>query len=304
MGAHLDDLGHDPCGRDRTRGTDHQSFRSVRCEHHGWHPERGVEEEYQTRIQRATASGHAAPTTDTKFGGNINAKDGRWGFNLSYNFNTGNNVTTEPYAPNRSLRSAKPSGTSIRTRKASPAVTMNGGRFGVDWQVSNRSTTQFLAIHSRAYVNDGDGCKQTSSTYSAPGGSCLGVVKQINTSSAIAHGPHLADHVPHKSPKEGKEWTMDFTYNNSRGRAVRRNRTCTATMHGWHPVCWASPRLQDNIGAAAIRHATPSRDFINPVKEKTKLEYGVKSNTRPDNTYSMCIRDLAHHRHRCTRHLA
>lgn len=34
------------CGRDRTRGTHHQSVRSVRREHYWRHPERGAEEEY------------------------------------------------------------------------------------------------------------------------------------------------------------------------------------------------------------------------------------------------------------------
>lgn len=156
---------------------------------------------------------------------------------------------------------------------------MNGGRFGIDYQVSNRSTIT-LSQSMRGHVNDGID-RQTFSTY-GPGRELIGRGEQINTSESEHMGLTSQLMFKHKSPKEGKEWTMDFTYNNS-----RRDSRAEQDLYSYSPDGSAladSPRLQDNLGRSRHSTFTFQADLVDPRSEKTKLEYGVKSNVRPDNT--------------------
>ncbi len=212
-------------------------------------------------------------------GGNINAKDGRWGFNLSYNFNTSNNATNgDTRRTDRFL--GETTGYFDQDSKNNSSRQMNGGRFGVDWQVSNRSTLSF-SQSIRAYVSDGEDA-QTSSTYGA-GRELLGTGKQINTSISDRFNTSTQLSFRHKSPKEGKEWSTDLSYNGGTRSSDGGQDLYTFDAAG-NPVS-TSPRLQDNLGGSRYGTLTYQLDFVNPVKDGTKFEYGVKSNTRLDNTY-------------------
>lgn len=213
-----------------------------------------------------------------QFGGNINAKEGRVAFNLSYNFNTGNNVTNG--LTRRTDRSfGETLGYFDQDTQSESGRTMNGGRFGMDWQVSNRSTLS-VSQSMRGHRNDGTDL-QTFSSY-GPGRELIGNGEQINTSKSENMGLTSQIQYKHKSPKEGKEWTMDFTYNKS-----RRDSRAEQDLYSYSPdgsTLPFSPRLQDNLGRSRHSSFTFQADFIDPISEKTKLEYGVKSNVRPDNT--------------------
>ena len=210
--------------------------------------------------------------------GNINAKDGRWSFNLSCNWNTGNNVTNG--ATRRTDRSfGRTIGYFDQDSESNSGRTMNGGRFGVDWQVNNRNTIS-LSQSFRGHMNDG-GDRQLSSTYGA-GRELLGTGQQSNTSNGEHMGLTSQIALRHKAPKEGKEWTMDVTYNNS-GRDSRSEQDLYNYTTGG-VLLPESPRLQDNMGSSRSNTLTFQADFIDPIKEGTKFEYGLKSNTRLDDT--------------------
>ena len=213
-----------------------------------------------------------------QFGGNLNAKDGRWGFNLSYNFNTGSNVTT-----GLTRRTDRYFGETIgyfdQDTESESSRTMNGGRIGVDWQVNNRSTLS-VSQAMRGFDNDGTDTQMFTSFGSAR--ELLARGEQINTSFSERMGLTSQVMFKHRSPKEGKEWTMDFTYNNS-----RRESRGDQDLYSYLPdgsFLLGSPRLQDNIGRSRTSSYTFQADFINPVSEKTKLEYGAKSYVAPDRT--------------------
>lgn len=213
-----------------------------------------------------------------QFGGNINAKEGRWGFNLSYNFNTSQNVTN-----GLTRRTDRSFGETIgyfdQDTKSTQSRSMNGGRFGVDWQVSNRST---LSVSQGLRLNDNDGVdRQKSSTYSA-GRELLNTGDQTYTSLGDNLGLTSQISFKHKSPKEGKEWSTDFTFNHGTRDSRADQDLYTYGTDG--SLTNNTPRLQDNIGSSANNTYTFQADFINPINERTKLEYGVKSNTRLDNT--------------------
>lgn len=213
-----------------------------------------------------------------QFGGNLNAKDGRWGFNLSYNFNTSTNVTTG--LTRRTDRSfGENTGYFDQDTESESSRTMNGGRIGVDWQVSNRSTLS-VSQSMRGFNNDGTDTQLFSSLGSAR--ELLARGEQINTSFSERMGLTSQVLFKHRSPKEGKEWTMDFTYNNSRRESFGEQDLFSYLADGSSLL--DSPRLQDNIGRSRTSSYTFQADFINPVSEKTKLEYGVKSYVGPDRT--------------------
>lgn len=213
-----------------------------------------------------------------QYGGNLNVKEGRLAFNLSYNFNTGTNVT-DGITQRVDRSSGATTGYFDQETSSSSQRTMNGGRFGMDWQVSNRSTLS-VSQSLRGHMNEGTD-NQRFDSYGA-GRELLGNGDQINTSHSENMGLTSQIQFKHKAPRQGKEWTMDLTYNRS-----RRDSRAEQDLFSYSPdgsTSPFSPRLQDNIGRSRHSGLTFQADFINPVTDRTKLEYGVKSNIRPDNT--------------------
>lgn len=236
-------------------------------------------------LKKSTKPGYSgqlqagAGTNDRyQFGGNLNVKDGRWAFNLSYNFNKSSN-TTNGLTRRTDRRFGETTGYFDQDTDSRSSRMMNGGRFGVDWQVSNRSTIS-VSQSIRTSANDGTDTQ----TFSTLGASreLLARGQQINGSEGEHFGLTSQLLFKHRSPKEGKEWTMDLTYNNS-----RRDSRASQDLYSYLPdgsSASGSPRLQNNNGRSRNGSLTFQADFINPISEKAKLEYGVKSNMAPDNT--------------------
>lgn len=210
---------------------------------------------------------------------NLNAKEGRWGFNLSYNYNTGSNATDG--TTDRIDRSAgDTTGYFDQTTESNSTRNMHGGRLGVDWQVTNRST---LSISQSFRAHDTDGDDQQTFTSYGPGREVLTSGEQLNTSISDNTGLTSQMAFKHKAPKDGREWNIDFTYNHS-----TRNSRSSQNLYGFDadgsPAA-GSPRLQDNIGGSTSSQYTLQADFVEPFSEHTKFEWGMKSNWRPDHTY-------------------
>lgn len=211
-----------------------------------------------------------------QFGGNLNMKDGRWAFNLSYNYNTGTNITTGlTRRTDRDLEGT--TGGFDQDTESDSRRGMSGGRLGIDWQVSNRSTLSFSqSMRGRTEKSTESQMFSTSGAW----GELLSRGEQINRSTNDHLGLTSQIMFKHRSPKEGKEWSMDFTYNNSR-RDSRLEQDLYSTLPDGATIL-GTPRLQDNIGRSRHSTYTFQADLVDPIKEGTKLEYGVKSNIRPD----------------------
>ncbi|MBK6368781.1 MAG: outer membrane beta-barrel protein [Flavobacteriales bacterium] len=212
-------------------------------------------------------------------GGNVNVKDGRWGFNLSYNLNTRGNYTngdtrrTDRFqGENTGYFEQDSKNTSIRR--------MHGGRFGMDYQVSVRSTISASAS-VRAHVSEEEDT-QNSSTFGA-GMELLGTGRQVNTNWSERFGNSAQLAFRHRSPKEGKEWSMDLSYYGGARKSDASQDLYTYDVGGG-PL-GSSPRLQDNIGGSRYGTLSFQADLVDPRSERTKFEYGVKSSTQLDNTY-------------------
>jgi len=214
-----------------------------------------------------------------QLGGNVNVKDGRVGFNLSYNYNTSTNVTT-----GLTRRTDRVFGETIgffdQDTKSNSTRLMNGGRFGFDWQVSNRST---LSVSQAVRVNTNDGTDRQASSSFGANREVTNTGEQINTSDSKNQGMTSQVAFRHKAPQEGKEWTIDFTFNRSKRDSDSEQDLRLFGVDGANTI--STPRIQSNLGGAAYDTYTLQGDFINPIKDGTKFEYGFKSNTRLDNTF-------------------
>lgn len=211
-------------------------------------------------------------------GGNLNAKDGRWAFNLSYNFNTSRNNTNA--LTRRTDRSfGEEVGYFEQDTRSLSGRRMNGGRLGVDWQVSNRSTLT-VSNSARWFVHDGNDTQDFLSL--GAGQEVLSQGQQLNSSRTDRGGYTGQVLFKHKSPREGKEWSMDFTYNYGQRESFAEQDLYSYAVNG--DPATGSPRLQDNIGYSHYSSYTFQADVVDPLSERTKLEYGLKGNVQPDHT--------------------
>ena len=75
-------------------------------------------------------------------GANLNMKEGRWAFSLGANYNTGEN-TTDGNSDRVERNNGTTTGFFDQDTDSRSRRTMNGGRLGIDWQVSNRNLITF-----------------------------------------------------------------------------------------------------------------------------------------------------------------
>lgn len=212
-------------------------------------------------------------------GGNINMKEGRWGFNLSGNYNTGAN-NTNGLTDRTELSNGDVTGYFSQDARSESMRTMLGGRLGVDWQVTNRNLITF-SQGLRAHDMSGD--DYLDATILGPGRELLSTASQYNGTRTNTLSTTTQIGFRRKSPKEGREWNADLTYNRwARDSRADFDQYTYASDGG---AMASSPRLQDNIGGSGFNELTLQADFTEPLGGKDKLEYGMKADWKLDNTY-------------------
>jgi hypothetical protein len=207
---------------------------------------------------------------------NLNAKEGRWGFNLSYNYNTSSNNTDGlTHRTDRLTGEYFDQGSDSKSTR-----TMHGGRLGLDYQLNNRNS---ISISQGFRVHDMGGSDVQQYTVEGPGGELIEYGSQFNTQNSFTNSLTSQIAFRRKSPKEGKEWSADVTYN----RWMRDSRS-DLDQYSFHPNgsdMEGTPRLQDNIGGSTYDEITFQSDHVDPVNDRTKLEWGVKGQYKLDNTF-------------------
>lgn len=208
---------------------------------------------------------------------NLNMREGRWGFNLSYNFNTGNNITD-----GRTIREDLLNGSTLevfeQNTNSRNRSLMHGGRIGADVQLSNRNTLS-ISQSFRARGMDGDDEQQY--VVGTGGGEVVGYGAQLNSSTSNngSYTTQLA--FRRKAPKEGKEWSVDGTYN----YWDRKSSSLFDQYAFGSGTPGGSLRAQDNEGGAHMSQFTVQADVIDPLNERNKLEWGFKGSYKQDHTW-------------------
>lgn len=212
-------------------------------------------------------------------GANLNMKEGRWGFNAGLNYNTGGN-TTDGSTDRVDRSNGSPAGFFSQDTRSNSSRRSGGGRFGVDWQMSNRNLLS-LSLGIRTHENESDDLIGSTTLDAGRLPVNTGEQRNTSTSGTVSRTAQLA--FRRRAPKEGREWTADLTYNGW-------DRTSRAgfdqyTYGSDGDQLTASPRLQDNTGGSHYDQITFQLDHADPVGERAKIEWGVKSNVRRDNTF-------------------
>ena len=212
-------------------------------------------------------------------GANLNMKEGRWAFSLGANYNTGEN-TTDGNSDRVERNNGTTTGFFDQDTDSRSRRTMNGGRLGIDWQVSNRNLITF----SQSYrTHDMESDDALASTLLNADRTLLNSGTQYNRTNSdhLSYSSQVG--FRRKSPKEGREWNADLTYNRSRRNSVANFDQYTFGTDGANEVY--SPRLQENQGGSTNEQISLQADFTEPLGERNKLEYGMKANWKLDNTY-------------------
>ncbi len=211
--------------------------------------------------------------------GNITVKEGKVGVNLSYNYNTSDNLTKGRTQRTDLLNGAATS-TFEQNGENDTQFSMNGGRLGLDWDVSNRNSLSFS--QSVRMMSHGGNELQTFRSNTA-GGELISNGEQANESLSDNLSANTQLMFRRKSPKEGKEWTADVNY--SHWQRESNSSFTTSTFGNTGEQFTNSPRRQDNLGGAFVNSIRAQFDAVDPLNERTKLEWGAMSSFSLDNTW-------------------
>lgn len=211
-----------------------------------------------------------------RYGGNanFNVKDGRWAWTLSGNAGVNDNRTQsstfrDTYGESALLDAFRQSGITRNKR-------MNyGGRLGAEVKVSNRSTITFSGNARGRGYESGDDLDWTERDAS---GTLTGSGGQLNDGRNKGNELSAQAGFKHKTPVEGREWSTDLTYNRSR----RESRTAfnTSTFGGGGEPIAGEARTQTSTGSTEGDQFTWQFDKADPRNERTKFDYGLRSNVR------------------------
>lgn len=219
-----------------------------------------------------------AGTNDRYQGGlNLSMRDGRWGLNLSYNYNTGRNLTDARTDRTERLGELI-TGTFSQRTDASSKRAGHGGRLAVDYRVNNRNTLTFSQSARGRSMSGDDRQTFSGTTAGAPG--TYG--RQRNTEDQDHLSLTSALGLRHTAPEPGKEWVAEVIYN-------RWDRTSRSGFDTWSFAGDAelstSPRLQANTGGSDFEQLTAQFDVTDPLNARNKLEWGFKSDQSWDRTW-------------------
>lgn len=211
--------------------------------------------------------------------GSLNVKEGRLGVNLNYNYNTSGNVTNG-YTERTDLLNGQVDRRYRQDGENSSFHTMHGGRLGLDYELSNRNTISL--VQSVRAMKRGGNEEQVFRTVTA-GSEPVSNGRQYNTNDNQNMSLSTQLMFRRKTPKEGREWTADVNYNRWERDSYSGFNTETFSPGGGHLAF--SPRVQDNEGGAFTQTFRAQFDVVDPLSERTKLEWGAMGYHTDDHTW-------------------
>ena len=204
--------------------------------------------------------------------GNLNIKEGKVNFSVSYNLNY-SNATTTGSTLRTNLFNGMQTGQYNQNNSTDVSRIFQFGRIGFDYAVTNRNTLSLSQnLTSGAFT-----------TFDAQNFS------QTNALNAMLYdGTRLNDQKnnfqnytsqllwKHTFPKPGKEWSADIDYNY--GTISSNSAFTTNTFDSLKNPYAINPQLQNNISSGYNHQYTFQFDFTNPISDTEKFEFGVKCN--------------------------
>lgn len=218
--------------------------------------------------------------TNTRYnvGGNINIKEGKVNFFTSYNLNV-NRFDVEGFTDRENFSAGELVGGFRQDNVATSGRQFQFVRFGADYQLSNRNVLTISQNFGGGNFDNED--RQTFSTFDG-NRQAVSTGEQFNDQSNFWRNSSTQLLFRHNAPKAGKEWTTDLTYNRSRNGTDALYALNSYDINGL--LLPGMPRLQKNDGGGRNEVLTFQFDYVDPITDKTKLEWGLRSNYRQNSS--------------------
>lgn len=206
---------------------------------------------------------------------NLNIKEGRSNFNISYNINTASNPT-KGYTNRTLLRNGETIGFYNQNNDVVMDRLMQNGRITYDYNLTNRTTisisqglmTGGFDSDEKQFFNDRDSANNLLTSGSR---TTTGVTNWDNYSTQLQ--------LRKTFPKRGKELSTDITYN----FGDRKNNSDFITNNYnnvGQPI--TTQEQQVNRGSGTSKTLTYQLDFTNPLTDTAKWEFGIRSNIKEE----------------------
>jgi hypothetical protein len=207
---------------------------------------------------------------------NLNIKEGRFNVGMMYNINRSVNVA-KGYTNRTSLRNKIETGSFKQSNENDATSMMHNGRLAIDYNISNRAAitaSQAMMFGSYEIID-----KQHFDA--------LDSLKELvsygdRTNSQNNAWSNYTSQVQFRKtfPRIGRELTSDFTYS----RSQRNNLSNFSTLNYDKNNLLLPPgeEYQKNNGTGNSNNYTFQLDYVNPITDSAKWEFGVRSNIRID----------------------
>jgi hypothetical protein len=214
--------------------------------------------------------------TNNRYNGmiNLNVKEHPFNFFVSYNINSRGNVNLG-YTDRTNFTNNEISGYFRQDNTLTNLHITQFGRIGFDYNISNRNTitlSQAFNIHQMS-IDDRQDFRFMDAEKAAR-------ITGSRTTEQWSFSPGFTSQImfKHTFPKQGKELTSDITYNTSTRDFGSDFVTTNVNSSGL--LLPGNPEKQFNRGSTVSDGATFQLDYTNPLTDSSKLEAGLRSNYR------------------------
>jgi iron complex outermembrane receptor protein len=207
---------------------------------------------------------------------NLNVKEKNFNFFGSYNINTRGNIN-EGYTYRTNLLGSEVTSYFKQDNVSNNFNVMQFGRFGFDWNMTNRS---MITVSQAFNIFDMRLEDRQDFTFENKREQPISQGYRDTEQRNFRRGLTSQVQFKHNFPKQGKELVSDITVNNSTGNAFSQFETQNYDMNGI--LFPNNPELQLNRTLSRSTIYTYQLDFTNPRNDTSKWEMGLRSDWRQD----------------------
>ncbi|MCD6069332.1 MAG: hypothetical protein K0S33_4158 [Bacteroidetes bacterium] len=205
---------------------------------------------------------------------NLNIKENPWNFSLMYNYNTGTNLTTG-YTDRVNLYNGAVVNYFNQDNKTRGQNTFQMGRLGIDYSINNRNSISFAQMAMMGAFKTSDFQEYE---LLDPSQALISKGTQLNESKAGFTNLNSQLTYRRTFPKPGKELTIDGSFNFSDSK---NNYLYTISDYPYlYPTLPENRNYQKNDGASGGNMYTFQLDYVNPINDTAKIEWGLRSNIK------------------------
>ncbi len=203
---------------------------------------------------------------------NLNIKENPWNVSLMYNYMTSTNLTTG-YTDRTNLKNNSVINYYNQDNNTRGQQTFQMARLGIDYNINNRNSLSFAQMGMMGAFRTND--KQA---YEFLNSNNSGYAKGTQTNMSNAGFWNINSQLIYKRtyPKPGKELTIDGSFNYNQGK----NDYLFTMYDNFYVANSENTSYQKNDGESNGGMTTIQMDYVNPLTDTSKLEWGIRSNIK------------------------